>query len=141
MTKRYVILDISGVLIIHDKWGNTKTNKELIDYLISQKDKFVYVLVTNNPPEIQHHIKAVYGIPKFYEHFISSQTYNLSKSDQKLYQEVLVFLFAKPEQCIFVDDTPSNVAAAQEAGMTAFVYQNFEQFKKDLARAMQQPGE
>ncbi len=132
MQKQYLILDISGVLITQDKWGNTKTNKELIAYLLTQKDKFSYVLLTNNLPEVERHMEAVYGIPMFYERFISSHTYGLAKSDPKLYDEVLALLLATPEQCTFTDDIAPHVEAARTLGIRGIVYQNFEQFKKEL---------
>ena len=132
--KKKVLLDLNGVLILHPLWGSSKTNKELLQYLISKKDQYSYVLLTNNPPEIKEHIEAVYGIPKFYDHFISSQAYGLSKSDPKLYEEVLALLLATPEQCIFVDDEAQRVEAARSLGIKGIVYQNFEQFKKELEK-------
>lgn len=132
MNKRHLILDISGVLILNDRWGNTKTNTELINYLISKKEWYSYTLLTNNSPEIEAHMEAVYKIPKFYDHFISSVTYNLSKSDSKLYEEAMAKLQATPEQCIFVDDTKENVEAAVSLGITGLLYRNFEEFKKEV---------
>ena len=77
-------------------------------------------------------MEAVYKIPKFYDHFISSGSYNLSKSDPKLFEEVLAKLMTTPEQCIFVDDTKDNVEAAASLGITAILYKTFPEFKKDL---------
>lgn len=134
MNKRHLILDISGVLILNDRWGNTKTNTELIDYLLSKKDTYSFTVLTNNSPEIEEHMEAVYKIPKFYDHFISSGTYHLSKSDPKLHEEVMAKLMCTPEQCVFVDDTKENVEAAASLGITGFLYRNFEEFKNDLEK-------
>jgi len=131
---RHLIVDISGVLILSDKWGNTRTNQELIAYLLSKKDAYSFTLLTNNSPEIEAHMEAVYKIPKFYQHFISSSEYALSKSDSKLYEEVMARIQATPEQCIFVDDTPANVQAAANLGITGVLYRTLDEFKKDLEK-------
>ena len=104
------------MLIVHDRWGNARTNTELIDYLRGKKDAYAYTLLTNNPPEIENHIESVYKIPKFYDHFISSGTFNLSKASPKMYEEVMAKLLATPEQCVFVDDTAENLEAAASLG-------------------------
>ena len=117
---------------MNDRWGNTRTNTELIDYLLAKKDAYAYTILTNNSPEIEAHMEAVYKIPKFYDHFISSGTYNLGKNDPKLFEEVLAKLMATPEQCIFVDDTRDNVEAAASLGITGILYTTFSEFKKDL---------
>jgi len=134
MEKRHLIIDITGVLITSDRWGNLKTNKELITYLISKKDQYAFTLLTNNPAEIQNHMESVYGIPRFYGHFISAGQYELSKSDPKLYEEVMAKLQATPEQCIFVDDTPANLKAAASLGITGILYKTFDDFKTELER-------
>ena len=61
---------------------------------------------------------------------------NLSKSAPKLYEEVLAYLLAQPEQCIFVDDEVARVKAATHVGIRGIVYKNFEQFKKELENFM-----
>ena len=134
MSKRHFILDINGVLILTDRWGNVRTNTELINYLLLKKDTYSFTLLTSNPPEIEHHMEAVYKVPKFYDNFISSATFNLLKSDPRLYEEVMAKLMCPPEACVFVDDTQENVEAAASLGITGILYTNFEEFKTDLEK-------
>ena len=46
----------------------------------------------------------------------------LNKPDIRIYETVVARLGAAPQECVFLDDTPDNVAGAQAAGLTAFCY-------------------
>lgn len=54
------------------------------------------------------------------------------KPSIEAFQNVLNKINAKPEECIFVDDTERNVIAANELGIKAFIYTSLNQLRKDL---------
>ena len=45
------------------------------------------------------------------------------KPDHKIYELLFEKHHLDPTQCLFIDDTPSNISAAQELGMKGIVYQ------------------
>lgn len=54
------------------------------------------------------------------------------KPDLRAYQLIAQHLHVEPEECVFVDDQERYCAAAEDAGMQAIVYRDFEQCKQDL---------
>ncbi len=56
----------------------------------------------------------------------------LSKPDKRAYKLILQKLASKPEECLFIDDNPKNVKAAEELGMQTIHFKNAKQLKKEL---------
>lgn len=54
------------------------------------------------------------------------------KPSVEAFQNVLNKIGAKPEECVFVDDTEKNIVAANELGIKSILYQSLEQLKEDL---------
>jgi len=121
--KMYLLLDISGVLII----GN-EANHELIEYLVSSCP----LDITSGDV-----LTRRYGIPEFYDEIISAGETGYTKPNPKIFEEALRRLGAKPEDCIFVDDTVDNVEAARSLGMKGILYRNFVAFRAELETLIQ----
>lgn len=59
------------------------------------------------------------------------------KPDGRIYRILLDRFSLKPEQSLFIDDNPKNVAAARQMGMSGLVFTSVEQLKMDLDAALQ----
>ncbi len=59
---------------------------------------------------------------------------HVSKPDKKAYESILQKLNAKPEECLFIDDSLKNTIAAKEIGMQTIQFKNAEQLKEELAK-------
>ena len=57
-----------------------------------------------------------------------------TKADLKFYDKISADLEISPRRIFFVDDEEENVEAARKAGITAYYYQNFADFKQELAK-------
>lgn len=60
----------------------------------------------------------------------------LIKPDPRIYQLLLDRYRLKPEECVFIDDTPVNIQAAEEQGIHGIVFENREQ----VVQAMRELG-
>jgi len=54
------------------------------------------------------------------------------KPDHRIYQILIERFGLVPEECVFLDDSKTNVIAAQTAGMNAIHFENYEQASKEL---------
>jgi putative hydrolase of the HAD superfamily len=54
------------------------------------------------------------------------------KRDPTLFNDIVSDLSVAPEQTVFVDDSPVNVANARQQGLWAILYQNRQQFMHEL---------
>lgn len=123
----YLLLDISGVLVIGEE-----ANHELIEYLVSKCPADKIVLLTNLDANVGDILTRRYGIPEFYDEIISAGETGYAKPNPKIFEEALRRLGAKPEECIFVDDTEENVQAARLLGMKVILYRDFVSFRAEL---------
>lgn len=54
------------------------------------------------------------------------------KPDKKAFKIILDRLHSKPEQALFIDDSPKNIETAKELGLTSILFQSAHQLKNDL---------
>jgi putative hydrolase of the HAD superfamily len=74
-------------------------------------------------------------------HFLSnfdvvvfSYEVGVRKPDKKIFQTLIDKSGVKPEEIVFSDDNPEKLSGAKELGINTFVYENFEQFQKELIK-------
>lgn len=63
---------------------------------------------------------------------VMSYEIQVNKPDAKIYQELFARYGLKPEECVFLDDLPANIAAAKELGMYGIVVKDQEQADAEL---------
>jgi putative hydrolase of the HAD superfamily len=66
--------------------------------------------------------------------FFSSCYLGLRKPDRRIYQVALDVLQRDPEEVIFIDDRPENVAAAASLGIHGIRYEGSAKLADELAR-------
>ncbi|HEX4037012.1 MAG TPA: HAD family phosphatase [Acidobacteriaceae bacterium] len=83
-----------------------------------------YVLATvNNESRAMNEFRLTqFGLIDLFDAFFSSCYLGLRKPDRKIYQVALDVLQRDPEDCIFIDDRPENVAAAVSLGIHGIRY-------------------
>jgi putative hydrolase of the HAD superfamily len=63
---------------------------------------------------------------------ILSYKVKLTKPDSKIYELLLSRYDLKAEECIFIDDTSKNVAAAEKIGIHGIRFESFEQADREI---------
>ena len=56
----------------------------------------------------------------------------LLKPDRRIYEALFEKYGLKPEECVFLDDSPRNIQGAIDAGMKGIVFENYEQGRREL---------
>lgn len=79
------------------------------------------VLVTNGTSRIDRDLAAL-GLDEVVDAVVNSSRIGTVKPDPQIYLYAAEVGGAKPERCLFVDDTPANVAGAESVGMSALLY-------------------
>jgi HAD superfamily hydrolase (TIGR01509 family) len=75
-----------------------------------------------------------YAFFELFETIVISGNLRLVKPDPRIYQELLVRIKRRPQECLFIDDAPKNIQAAQSLGFNAIQYQSPDQLITDLAK-------
>ena len=58
----------------------------------------------------------------------------VSKPDRKAYEIMIEKLGVKPEECMFVDDSPENLVPAKALGMKAVLFEGADQLEAEFKR-------
>ena len=62
----------------------------------------------------------------------------LLKPDHRRYEALFEKYGLKPEECVFIDDSPKNIVGAVNAGMNGIVFENYEQGRAELEKILEQ---
>lgn len=73
-----------------------------------------------------------FGILQMIDRYVVSGAEGLVKPDARLFRVLLDRYHLKAEQCVFVDDNPDNVAAANALGMEGIVFTSADSLRKHL---------
>ena len=69
-----------------------------------------------------------------FEHAIISGDHGVMKPDPRFFEIALERLKLSPAQCIFIDDTPANVEAAEQIGFTAIQFTDAKALRIELVQ-------
>lgn len=93
------------------------------------------LFVLSNCPDWFHDFKRNIPCIELFEGFVVSADYHISKPDLRIYKILTDKYKLKAEECLFIDDSPQNTAAAESLGMktVCFKNQNFYLLKSKLS--------
>jgi putative hydrolase of the HAD superfamily len=101
---------------------------------LAASEEYVLATVNNESRAMNEYRFANFGLTDRFDAFFSSCYLRLRKPDRRIYQVALDVLQRDPEEAVFIDDRPENVAAAASLGIHAIRYQGSEQLAGELAR-------
>ncbi len=73
---------------------------------------------------------------KMFDNFVLSYQVGLAKPHPKIYEIAAKGLGLDARECLFIDDIERYCEGAEEVGMKAICYKNFNQFKKELEQKL-----
>jgi len=101
---------------------------------LAASEEYVLATVNNESRAMNEYRFANFGLTDRFDAFFSSCYLRVRKPDRRIYQIALDVLQRDPEEAVFVDDRPENVAAAALLGIHAIRYQGSEQLANELVR-------
>lgn len=107
--------------------------EELVRELHSKQ--YGIYLLSNTCQKYHHFRKYLPAIELFNGEFISSD-YGLLKPSAAMFEVFCTRFGLRPETCLFIDDSPTNVEGAMHAGLQGFIYRrNIGALRAALAKA------
>lgn len=110
-------------------------NELVLDFIKELKPRFKIGMLSNISPDRLDDFFSPED-KRLFDELVLSFDIGVIKPDHRAYTIAASRLNALPSQCIFIDDQPRNVQAAQEVGMVAFVYNNLANLKKDITETV-----
>ena len=131
------------------EWKLDKSPQEVINLLISgyEVDEDVVKVVkkakelgyknlicTNNFPARINGLNERFEFLENFDAWVFSYEVGTTKPDKKIFEELVDKSGVAANEIVFADDSEKNIRGAQEVGINAFFYENFEQFMRELGR-------
>jgi 2-haloacid dehalogenase len=92
------------------------------------------VALTNWSSETFPHARATFEFLDRFEGIVVSGDEGVAKPDAALFRILLDRYALAPEQTVFIDDSPTNVEAAQQLGLVGLRFTDPDQLRADLSR-------
>jgi putative hydrolase of the HAD superfamily len=106
---------------------------EMLQWLKKWKKEnpgFHIISINNEGKELNDHRIKTFGLHDCFDAFISSCEVGMRKPDPDIFKLALGIAQAAPEECVYFDDRPMLVAAAQKLKIRAFHHEGFSSTKK-----------
>jgi 2-haloacid dehalogenase len=119
-----------------DRWdemldGPIEGTLRILEGLSAQR--YEVVALTNWSAETFPVALQRYRFLDLFDHIVVSGEEGVIKPDRRLFQILLERIGRRPEQCIFIDDSQTNVDAATAIGFDAILFRNPQQLGAELA--------
>lgn len=109
-----------------------RADDEVVSLLRRARVRVPLVLVSNAALELESDLDSL-GLGDLADHVVNSARVGLAKPDPRIYRLAAELAGARPERCLYVDDSEENVAAAAALGMRGVHFRE----PADLERALE----
>ncbi len=93
---------------------------------------FRIISINNEALELNNYRVKKFGLHECFDAFVSSCTVGMRKPDPGIYDLAMGIAHARPEDCVYIDDRPMLVSAAEKVGIRSFQHKNFADTKEVL---------
>ena len=115
---------------------NYQPNAELLDYIKNElKPKYKIGIISNAGEDWVMKILGQ-GYQKLFDDIVLSYKISSIKPEAEIYGISAHNLGVKFEECVFIDDILRYCQGAEQVGMNSIWYQNFDEFKAELAKLL-----
>lgn len=111
----------------------TSVNEEMLAWVIAlQNAGLRTAILSNMTSEIMTYMLQELAWLSHFHHLTWSCELGIAKPDSAIYLHTCEKLGVAPDEALFLDDKPENVAAARATGLHALQFSNVDQLRRDL---------
>jgi HAD superfamily hydrolase (TIGR01509 family) len=111
-------------------------NHALLEYIEELTKKYKVSILSNIASDWVRSQFLTVEEQKLFNSMIFSHDVGMAKPDRAIFELAAERLAVRPEECVLIDDSPRHVAGAESVGMKGIIYENFEQMKHELEKAL-----
>jgi putative hydrolase of the HAD superfamily len=116
-----------------EMFRDVRMNTLMIEAVGRLRKRYRTGLLTNNVREWGRHWRNLVDLDEAFDVVVDSSSVGMRKPDLAIFMLTCERLGVRPEECVFVDDIPSNVEGAEAAGMTGVVFTSTAEVMERLA--------
>jgi len=110
----------------HDFWTGDRLDRELVRFLEGLRPRYRTAILSNAWTGSRHFFEQL-GLDNVVDTMVISAEEGVIKPEPRTYCIACTRLDIRPEEAVFVDDLPENVAGAEAIGMSGVHFKNREQ--------------
>jgi putative hydrolase of the HAD superfamily len=115
-------LDIDLFDLLSSMGGGGGVRQDVVDLTLGLRaDGYRTALITNNVAEFSQGWRGMIPVDDLFEVIVDSSEVGMRKPDPRIFEMALDHLGVGPDEAVFLDDAPGNVAAARALGMHAIL--------------------
>jgi len=118
--------------LAEDLWNTWVVDGHLLRIIDQLRDRYRIAMLSNATDVLEEYLEKRYGVADRFEAIVNSSKVGVAKPDPVIYHEMLQRLALEPNQVMFIDDRPENVAAAASLGMHVVWYINAQELERRL---------
>jgi HAD superfamily hydrolase (TIGR01509 family) len=107
-------------------------DEAVIDIIREVKKSHKTALCSNAWSSFIRPILSAHNLEELFDTIVISSEVGITKPDERIFRLVATQVDAEPTQCIFIDDGPRNISAAQAMGMTSILFSSAEDLRTEL---------
>lgn len=125
---------IISKLIQEDVKSWTDINHSMIQFLKENRSKvYKLAIISNMTRDTLVFMRDHFDWLELFDELIFSCDLGINKPDKRIYEACLNKLDLPPYECLFVDDSASNIKGALEAGINTIHFKSFPEFLLELS--------
>jgi putative hydrolase of the HAD superfamily len=122
-------------LIENDVLMWSTLNEQMLAWVYAVQDAgFRIGILSNMGEDLLKYMRQEFGWLGRFDHHTWSCELNIAKPDPAIYLHTCKKLGVTPEQSLFIDDKPENIAAAESVGMAAIQFSTVAALREELER-------
>jgi epoxide hydrolase-like predicted phosphatase len=126
--------------ITQDLESSITLNEELVDYIGTLKGNYKLAVLSNARSNYLRNELAKYDLEKYFDEIVISSEVGLIKPEPEFFELVMQRLGVQPDECVFTDDNPKYVAAAEKLGIHGIVFTGNQPFTDELQKVLKRNG-
>ncbi len=117
----------------HDSLMWSNLNAPMVAWARALQQHGIKTAILSNMGDVIHaHMQREFAWLAGFDHLTWSYELGIAKPDPAIYRHTLDKLGVAPEEALFIDDIPRNIAAARALGMDGIVFEDVAQIRGEL---------
>jgi epoxide hydrolase-like predicted phosphatase len=122
-----------------DFWSSEQLDATLVQFIQSLRPRYRIGILSNAWSDARYFHNIKFKMNTWVDAAVYSAEVKLLKPDPRIYQIILDQLSLPANECIFIDDKPVNIEAAQALGMKGVLCRNTQQTIADIRAYLNAP--
>ena len=108
--------------LIDEAFRATPMNPEMLDLVRELKKNYKIGMVTDNPAERMDAAVDHFGLRPLFDAITVSGTVRVRKDRPEIFEAAFAALNVRPEECVFIDNTPKNLIVPGQMGVKTILF-------------------